>query len=247
LVNGNTVSGVTLTSSGAAATANAGTYSITASGATGSGLSNYTITYDNGVLTVNPATLTAGLTGTVGKTYDGDTTATLAPANYTLSGILNSDQVTLNDPASGVYGSATVGSGIPVTISGLSLLGAAAGNYTLANATITGNIGIITQAVATQAPLLPFITDLPAPASGVGELDQVGNGNGFGPLPSIILSSSTLGTSVLSDGLEVSTGQSLTVDPEQALNDAGGTRHLKVNLPQQTNRNDLNSGEGVQQ
>ena len=231
LVNGDTVSGVTLASSGAAATANAGNYSIAAAG---SSLSNYTITYHDGVLTVNPATLTAGLTGTVGKTYDGNTTATLAPANYTLSGILNSDQVTLNDPASGVYDSAAVGSGIPVTVSGLSLLGAAAGNYTLANTTIIGDVGAITQSAPAQAPLLPFITDLPAPASGAGSLVEVGAANAFGPIPLILLPSSTLGTSVMSDGIAFSTGQSLTVDPEQTLNETGGVRHLKVNLPPAT-------------
>src|SRR6202044_801298 len=59
LVNGDTVSSVNLTSPGAAATATvAGSpYAITASGAAGSGLSNYTITYVNGQLTVNPAAL----------------------------------------------------------------------------------------------------------------------------------------------------------------------------------------------
>ena len=61
LYGSDTVTGVTLTSPGAAATATvAGSpYTITPSAATGSGLSNYTITYATGNLTVNPATLTA--------------------------------------------------------------------------------------------------------------------------------------------------------------------------------------------
>jgi hypothetical protein len=50
LVNGNVVSSVTLTSTGSAATANAGTYPIVASAAVGTGLSNYTIGYVNGTL-----------------------------------------------------------------------------------------------------------------------------------------------------------------------------------------------------
>lgn len=53
LVNGNTVTSVTLTSSGAAASAAAGSYSIVPSVAVGSGLANYTITYVDGTLTVN--------------------------------------------------------------------------------------------------------------------------------------------------------------------------------------------------
>jgi len=62
LVNGNTVTSVTLTSAGAAATATVvgSPYAITPSAALGTGLGNYTISYHNASvgLTVNPATLT---------------------------------------------------------------------------------------------------------------------------------------------------------------------------------------------
>ena len=55
----------------------------------------------------------------------------LAAANYTLSGVVGSDDVALNDPTSGTYASANVGTGINVGVSGLALSGAAAGNYSL--------------------------------------------------------------------------------------------------------------------
>ncbi len=59
LVTGDSVTSVVLTSSGADATAKAGKYTITAGGASGSGLGNYNIIYADGVLTVqsftNPA------------------------------------------------------------------------------------------------------------------------------------------------------------------------------------------------
>ena len=60
VANGDTIAGVTLTSTGAAAGAAASppTYAIVASAATGSGLSNYTITYHDGTLTVDKAVLT---------------------------------------------------------------------------------------------------------------------------------------------------------------------------------------------
>ena len=60
LFNSDSVDGVTLTSAGAAATASVGgsPYVITASNAVGSGLSNYTISYVNGALSVTPAALT---------------------------------------------------------------------------------------------------------------------------------------------------------------------------------------------
>ena len=60
LVNNDTVTGVTLTSAGAVATATvAGSpYSIVPSDAVGTGLDNYTIAYHAGSLTVSPASLT---------------------------------------------------------------------------------------------------------------------------------------------------------------------------------------------
>ena len=53
LIGGDSVGSVTLTSSGAPSGAAAGSYSIVPSAATGSGLGNYTITYNNGTLTVS--------------------------------------------------------------------------------------------------------------------------------------------------------------------------------------------------
>jgi hypothetical protein len=60
LVNGDTVSSVTLTSSGAAGTAtvSGSPYAITPSAPVGTGLGNYTISYANGKLTITPAPLT---------------------------------------------------------------------------------------------------------------------------------------------------------------------------------------------
>jgi hypothetical protein len=55
LAAGDHVTGVTLTSTGSPAGAAVGTYPIVASGATGSGLSNYTISYTDGKLTVTKA------------------------------------------------------------------------------------------------------------------------------------------------------------------------------------------------
>jgi hypothetical protein len=95
LLHNDSVTGVTLASAGS--TMAGSPYAITASNAVGSGLSNHTISYVSGLLAVTPATLTAGLRGTLGKTYDGTTAATLAPANYTLTGVIGNDDVSLND------------------------------------------------------------------------------------------------------------------------------------------------------
>ena len=56
--------------------------------------------------------LNVGLTGVVRKVFDGNTDATLVPANYALFGVVGVDNVFLNDPASGSYATAAVGRGI---------------------------------------------------------------------------------------------------------------------------------------
>ncbi len=60
LLGSDAVTSVSLTSTGAGSAAIGGTYSIVPSAATGTGLSNYTITYTNGSLTVNQSTITLG-------------------------------------------------------------------------------------------------------------------------------------------------------------------------------------------
>ncbi len=73
--------------------------------------------------TIDPKTITAGLTGTVTKTFDGNTIATLTAGNYTLNGVITGYSVTLNDPTKGTYASAKPGTGIAVTVGGLALQG----------------------------------------------------------------------------------------------------------------------------
>jgi hypothetical protein len=95
--------------------------------------------------TIVKKALTASLTGTVTKAYDGTTAATLSASNYLLSGVILTDAglVALNTPTSGTYDTAAKGTGKTVTVTGLGLLGTAAGNYTLPTTTITGRVGVI--------------------------------------------------------------------------------------------------------
>ncbi|WP_295976319.1 MBG domain-containing protein [uncultured Xanthomonas sp.] len=116
LLNGDTVSGVALGSAGAGAGAAVGNYAITASGATGAGLSNYVVTYVDGSLRVDPATLRI-VANDANKTYGG----TVNLSGYSVSGLLNGDTV------SGVaLGSAGAGAG------------AAVGNYAITASGATG-------------------------------------------------------------------------------------------------------------
>ena len=149
LVNSNTVSSVTLTSTGAPATATVGSspYAIVPSTATGSGLSDYTISYANGMLTVTPKILTASITA-ANKVYNGTTIATAT--NQPLSGLVNSDSVSLTH-GTAVFATKNVGTALTVQDTGLSLTGSSAGNYQLASTTATTTANITPLALTITA------------------------------------------------------------------------------------------------
>ena len=87
--------------------------------------------------------VTVSLTGSVVKLFDGTTLATLAPVNYGISGFLSGDAVSLNDPTTGTYDTPSKGTGKTVTVTGLALLGAFAGDYVLSATTVSGAVGVI--------------------------------------------------------------------------------------------------------
>jgi filamentous hemagglutinin family protein len=155
LLNSDNVTSATLTSSGALATATVagGSYNIVPSAASGSGLSNYIITYDNGSLTVTPAPLTI-TADNESKTYG--TTYSLGTAAFTASGLRNSDNVagvTLTSP--GAASTASVAGG-PYAI-----IPSAASGTGLSNYTVTYNNGALTVNAA-PAPTTPVVTSLPS-------------------------------------------------------------------------------------
>jgi len=150
---GDTLGPVNFGTTTATADSNVGMYAITGQGGTATstgGVAYRVIALGSGELTINPLTLTvvtAALTGSITKTYDGTTVATLAPGNYMLSGFVGTDGATVTQTV-GAYASANVGSGINVTV-GLSNADFTAtgttnlGNYTLPTSA-TGTIGAIT-------------------------------------------------------------------------------------------------------
>lgn len=151
LVSGDELTAVTLAQSTTSATTEG---TITPSdAATTNGAANYDITYTAGLLTINPkeVTVASGITA-VDKVYDGTTTATLDCSGAVFSGLLDGDELTVT--ATGTFADATKGTGKTVTISGLTLGGASAGNYTLAasghqttaTASITAGAATITAA-----------------------------------------------------------------------------------------------------
>ena len=147
------VLGGTLTYGGTSQGAiNTGSYLITPGGYTSS---NYAISYVDGTLTISPAVLTlitASLTGTASKTYDGTANATLTPGNFLLSGFVNTDSATVTQ-TTGTYASQNAGSGILVSATLTETDFSPVGSTQLSNYTLptgaSGNIGSITPAPLT--------------------------------------------------------------------------------------------------
>ena len=135
-VNGDTPASLnpqpTLSTTATSASAPGG-YSISVGGAVDP---NYAIDFVAGSLTVTPAPLTVTGVTANGKIYDGTTAATLDTGGASLSGILPGDSVSLNaGSATGKFASQDAGDGISVTVVGLGLSGAQAGDYTITQPT----------------------------------------------------------------------------------------------------------------
>ena len=133
-------------------TADVGTgINVSVSGLTLSGTDadNYNLTtasLSGTIGSITQASLNAALTGTVGKVYDGNTSASVASANFSLSGLVNINDDVHVAATTGTYGSADVGSGIGVSVSGLTLTGTKAGNYSLSSTSLSDTVGSITRA-----------------------------------------------------------------------------------------------------
>jgi len=141
LVNGNTLTSVTLASAGTNAAATVGSYPITITNATGTGLTNYTIAYNSGTLTVGTASLqiTAGDTN---KVYG----VTLNPTAFGVTGLLNGDNVSgVSLNSAGSVGAAPVG-GYVITASGAT--GSGLTNYTIGYSNGTLTVGAAPLAIA---------------------------------------------------------------------------------------------------
>jgi hypothetical protein len=136
LIGADAVSSVTLSSAGAAAAATVvapgPTYAIVPTGASGSGLGNYTIGYVNGTLTILERVLTitaSDRTKALGEVVTFDTTA--PSLDFSVSGLANADAVTsIALTSTGADAAATI-AGSPYDIVPSSAIGSGLGNYVI--------------------------------------------------------------------------------------------------------------------
>ncbi|PWA05441.1 MBG domain-containing protein [Flavobacterium psychrotolerans] len=148
LINSDTLSSITLTSGGTLTTATVGYYAIVPSAATGTGLSNYTITYTNATLTVNAKALTI-TANNANKIYG--TLFTFSGSEFVASGLENSDvvsTVTLTSAGASVVSAVNLYAIIPIAAIGTGL-----SNYTItyASGTLTVNAKALTITANNQA------------------------------------------------------------------------------------------------
>jgi filamentous hemagglutinin family protein len=105
----------------------------------GADAGNYTFAGATGDYIVSPASLAIANAIAADKTYDGAVNATVSGGN--LTGVLSGDAVTLNTGGvSGAFADKNVGPGKAVTVSGYTISGTDAGNYTLAPTGLTASI-----------------------------------------------------------------------------------------------------------
>ncbi|MFN8929425.1 MAG: YDG domain-containing protein, partial [Alphaproteobacteria bacterium] len=146
LLGGDTVTFNSGAATGNFADKNVGTgKAVTVAGVTigGADAGNYTFTQPTGLTAdITPASMTVTGVTASNKIYDALTTATLSFSSAMLSGILGSDSVTINSgAATGNFANKNVGTGKAVTVAGVSIGGADAGNYTLTQPTgVTADI-----------------------------------------------------------------------------------------------------------
>ena len=127
-----------------------GNYAITAGPGTLSA-ANYDFTYTAGTLTISPASLTITASA-ASKTYDGNTLATVTFGDNRLAG----DTLTITN-ALAHFADKHVGSNKIVSVSGILVVGAAAGNYTFnTNVTTTGDIGVRALTITASASDKPY-------------------------------------------------------------------------------------------
>jgi hypothetical protein len=115
------------------------TVSVSGVALTGVDKNNYTLassSLSGNIGIIDAAQLVASLTGTVEKTYDGTTAATLTASNYLLSGAVAGDSVGLNNPTNGTYDTKNVGINKTVSVNGVALTGVDKNNYTLASSSL---------------------------------------------------------------------------------------------------------------
>jgi glucuronoarabinoxylan endo-1,4-beta-xylanase len=131
-------------------------------------------------VTAASVTVASGLTANA-KTYNGTASATIISNNVHLSGILVADAGNVSFSTNGYtasFASPNAGNGVAVAVGGLTLSGSAAGNYSLAQPVLSGNILPVTVALVTSSGSLKITNNF---TSGNNQFEVYNGLSGFSP------------------------------------------------------------------
>src|SRR6185437_15634807 len=138
VVAGDTVNLATTSAVGTLANKNIGVnkaVSITGLALTGGDQGNYTVSDASGATaTISARSITSTGFAGVGRVYDGTTAVAVNGSGASLGGVIAGDTVGIAGGATGTLADKNVGAAKPVTITGVALNGADAGNYTVTDA-----------------------------------------------------------------------------------------------------------------
>ncbi len=144
VVGGDTVNIDTSSATGTFSNKNVGTgKTVTVAGIAknGADAGNYTITQPTTTADITAKALTVSNVTANGKTYDGNTTASLNLGTAAFVGVVGGDTVNIDtSSATGTFSNKNVGTGKTVTVAGIAKNGADAGNYTITQPTTTADI-----------------------------------------------------------------------------------------------------------
>ena len=225
-----TISGTNLTITGA------GTVTVNADQA--GNISYNAATTVQQTFTVSAATLTvSGITAS-DRVYNGGTNAVLNVGGATLVGVIGSDNVTLNTGgATGYFTNSNVGAGKTVFVSGLTISGSSATNYSLTQPTTTASItqSSSTNAVSASANPSPTGSNVVltatvsaiAPGGGTptGTVQFLADGSPLGSPVAFIGGAASVTNNSLSNGFHI-----ITVQYAGDGNFTGSTNNLNPNL-----------------
>jgi len=165
------ISGTAVFTPTISSTTSAGGHKVQYSTGLGSTAGYTFVAGDSFLYTVDPATLTAAITGDPTKTYDGNTTATLATANYSLTGFIGEQGAVVTQTA-GTYNSANVLDANTVTAA------LAAADFTANGDTLLSNYSLPISASGTGAITPATLTIIANPDNKIFDGLAYAGGNG---------------------------------------------------------------------
>lgn len=190
------------------------------------GSANVAQSTGNGFLYQYAPEITATLTGSTSKTYDGNQAAILNASNFNFTGAIDGDTLTINTPSSGTLNDKNVGNNKLVTASDIAIADAKNGNakvyeYKLHNSIARGDIGNVDrQNIVLSAGTDTKTYDGTINSNKIVSTAGLVSGDSISNLTQSFASKNVLGTN----------GSTLKINNDYTINDGNGGKNYSVTL-----------------